>query len=120
MLQKLLQVPVADVTGVHAHIGSQIFDLSSFPAAVERVLDFLVTARDELGFRARELSMGGGLGIAYTHADRPPTPPDFAHVVAGAVNEGCSERGLDLPRRLIEPGRSLAGPAGLPVSTHAH
>ncbi|HXA43473.1 MAG TPA: diaminopimelate decarboxylase [Candidatus Solibacter sp.] len=116
-LHKLLQVPVADVTGVHAHIGSQIFDLSSFPAAVERILDFLVVARDELGFRARELSMGGGLGIAYTSEDEPPTPADFVHVVADAVNEGCSERGLDLPRLLIEPGRSIAGPAGVAVYT---
>jgi diaminopimelate decarboxylase len=116
-LKSLLDVPAADVQGVHAHIGSQIFDLSSFAAAAERVLDFLVTARDQLGFVARELSLGGGLGIAYTRSDLPPPPAEFAHVVADAVNEGVSQRGLELPRLLIEPGRSIAGPAGVALYT---
>jgi diaminopimelate decarboxylase len=116
-LRRLLEVPVAEVQGVHAHIGSQIFDLASYAAAAERVLDFLVTARDQLGFTARQLSMGGGLGIAYTRADDPPRPSDFAHVVADAVNEGASQRGLELPRLLVEPGRSIAGPAGVALYT---
>jgi diaminopimelate decarboxylase len=116
-LGKLLEVPAADVTGVHAHIGSQIFDLTSYAAAVEKVLDFLVMAREQLGFRARELSMGGGLGIAYTSDDAPPRPSDLVHVIADAVNEGCSQRGLELPRLLVEPGRSIAGPAGVAVYT---
>ena len=116
-LRRLLAVPAAEVTGVHAHIGSQIFDLSSYPAAATRVLDFLVRARDDLGFVARELSMGGGLGIAYTSDQQPPRPADFVHVIADAINEGCSERGLELPRLLIEPGRSIAGPAGVAVYT---
>src|ERR1700737_2017555 len=116
-LALLLEVPAADVTGVHAHIGSQIFDLSSYAAAVDRVLDFLVSARDRLGFRARDLSMGGGLGIAYTLDDDPPRPADLVRVVAGAVQEGCAARGLELPRLLLEPGRSIAGPAGVAVYT---
>jgi diaminopimelate decarboxylase len=117
ILRRLLAVPSAEVTGVHAHIGSQIFDLSSYPAAVARVLDFLVQARDKLGFIAREVSMGGGLGIAYTSDQQPPRPADFVNVIADAVNEGCSERGLELPRLLIEPGRSIAGPAAVAVYT---
>jgi len=116
-LRRLLAVPAADVTGVHAHIGSQIFDLSSYPAAAQRVLDFLVIARDQLGFVARELSMGGGLGIAYTSDQEPPRPAQFVQVIADAINEGCSERGLELPRLLIEPGRSIAGPAAVAVYT---
>ena len=116
-LADLLAVPQADVVGVHAHIGSQVFDLSSFPAAVDRVLDFLVDARDKLGFTAREVSMGGGLGIAYTSDQDPPRPAQFVQVIAVAINEGCSERGLELPRLLIEPGRSIAGPAAVAVYT---
>ncbi|MEA2646465.1 MAG: diaminopimelate decarboxylase [Chloroflexota bacterium] len=116
-LRALLDVPQAKVVGVHCHIGSQVFDLAAYPAAVERVLDFLVTARDELGFVATELSMGGGLGIAYTRADAPPSPTEFVHVVADAVNEGCSQRGLQLPRLLLEPGRSVVGPAAVAVYT---
>ena len=116
-LGKLLEVPAADVTGVHAHIGSQIFDLSSYAAAVERVLDFLVTAREQLGFRARELSMGGGLGIAYTQQDDPPRPADLVRTIAAAVQEGCVARDLELPRLLLEPGRSIVGAAGVAIYT---
>ena len=116
-LRLLMAVPAAEVTGVHAHIGSQIFDLSSYPAAAEKVLDFLVQALDQLGFVAAELSMGGGLGIAYTSDQRPPRPAEFVQVIADAVNEGCSQRGLNLPRLLIEPGRSIAGPAAVAVYT---
>jgi diaminopimelate decarboxylase len=114
-LEKLIATPQADVRGVHAHIGSQIFDLGSYPVAVEKVLDFLVQARDRLGFTARELSMGGGLGIAYTSADDPPRPAEFSRLIASAVAEGCGARGLDLPRLLVEPGRSIAGPAGVAI-----
>ncbi|MGB2940992.1 MAG: diaminopimelate decarboxylase [Candidatus Dormiibacterota bacterium] len=116
-LKALIDVPAADLQGVHSHIGSQIFDLSGFVAAAEKVLDFLVTARDEIGFKAAELSLGGGLGIAYTRADRPPSPAEFAHVLADTVNEGASQRGLDLPKLLIEPGRSIVGPAGVALYT---
>ena len=116
-LRLLMAVPAAEVTGVHAHIGSQIFDLSSYPAAAEKVLDFLVQALDQLGFVAAELSMGGGLGIAYTSDQRPPRPAEFVQVIADAVNEGCSQRGLKLPRLMIEPGRSIAGPAAVAVYT---
>jgi len=116
-LQELLAVPQADVVGVHCHIGSQVFDLSAYPAAVERVLDLLVEARQASGFVARELSVGGGLGIAYTDVDDPPRPVDFVRVVAGAVAEGCRQRGLELPRLLVEPGRSVAGPAGVALYT---
>ena len=112
-LRRLLATAGADVTGVHAHIGSQIFDLSSYPAAVERILDFLVHARDQAGFTARELSLGGGLGIAYTRADDPPRPADFVRTIAAAVVDGCAHRGLPLPRLLVEPGRAIAGPAGV-------
>jgi diaminopimelate decarboxylase len=116
-LGALLQVAAVEVRGVHCHIGSQIFDLSGFVAAAERVLDFLVTARDQLGFTAAEVSLGGGLGIAYTRSDNPPPAAEFAHVLADAVSEGASQRGLPLPRLLIEPGRSVVGPAGVALYT---
>ena len=107
----------AEVVGLHAHIGSQIFDLSSYPAAAERILDLLAEAHTKLGFTALQLSLGGGVGIAYTRDDDPPRPSEFARVVATAVADGCAARDLPLPRLLIEPGRSVAGPAGVALYT---
>jgi len=116
-LRAALDVPRLDVRGVHMHIGSQIFDLGSYPAAVEMVAEFLAMARESLGFVAREVSVGGGLGIAYTDDDDPPTPAQFMQVVTESVRGSFAARGLDLPSLLVEPGRSVAGPAGVAVYT---
>ncbi len=114
-LRQALGTAAVDLRGVHMHIGSQIFDLGCYPAAVDIVADFLVRARDELSFTARELSVGGGLGIAYTEQDDPPTPAQFMQYVTESVRRAFEQRGLPLPRLLVEPGRSVAGPAGVAV-----
>jgi len=116
-LRAALQVPVIDLRGVHMHIGSQIFDLGCYPAGIEIVADFLACARDELSFVARELSVGGGLGIAYTDDDDPPTPAQFMQHVTESVRRAFERRGLPLPALFVEPGRSVAGPAGIAVYT---
>lgn len=116
-LRAALQASGLDVRGVHMHIGSQIFDLGCYPAAVEMVADFLAGARDSLGFTAREVSVGGGLGIAYTDDDDPPTPAQFMQIVTESVRRSFEARGLPLPALMVEPGRSVAGPAGLAVYT---
>jgi diaminopimelate decarboxylase len=116
-LRKSLDIGGLDVRGVHMHIGSQIFDLDCYPAAVGIVADFLVAARDSLGFEARELSVGGGLGIAYTDDDDPPTPAQFMHIVTESVRRAFEARALPLPALMVEPGRSVAGPAGVAVYT---
>ncbi|HXA28603.1 MAG TPA: diaminopimelate decarboxylase [Candidatus Angelobacter sp.] len=116
-LRAALDVGDLDVRGVHMHIGSQIFDLGCYPAAVEMVAAFLAAARDSLGFAARELSVGGGLGIAYTDDDDPPTPGQFMQTVTESVRHAFEARALPLPALLVEPGRSVAGPAGIAVYT---
>ena len=116
-LQQALQAGNLDVRGVHMHIGSQIFDLGCYPAAVQMVADFLVLARDSLSFTARELSVGGGLGIAYTDDDDPPTPAQFMQTVTESVRRAFAARDLPLPALFVEPGRSVAGPAGVAVYT---
>jgi diaminopimelate decarboxylase len=116
-LRAALDVGSLDVRGVHMHIGSQIFDLGCYPAAVDIVADLLLRAREELGFTARELSVGGGLGIAYTDDDDPPTPAQFMQYVTESVRRAFEQRGLPLPALFVEPGRSVAGPAGVAVYT---
>jgi diaminopimelate decarboxylase len=116
-LRRAMQVSAIDLRGVHMHIGSQIFDLRSYPAALDIVADLLLRARAELGFTARELSVGGGLGIAYTDDDDPPLPAEFMQVVTESVRSTFTARGLPLPALFVEPGRSVAGPAGVAVYT---
>ena len=106
-----------DLVGLHSHIGSQIFALGAYEDAMEIMLDLLVQLRDEVNFEPRKLGAGGGLGIAYTHQDDPPTPRHFVETVRHALDSGCASRGLKVPQLVVEPGRSIAGPAGVALYT---
>jgi len=106
-----------ELIGLHSHIGSQIFGLGAYEHAMSIMLDLLVELRDELSFEPRKLGAGGGLGIAYTRNDDPPTPRHFVQVVHRALVAGCAERGLKVPQLVVEPGRSIAGPAGMALYT---
>jgi diaminopimelate decarboxylase len=106
-----------ELVGLHSHLGSQIFDLRGHAAAMAIMLDLVAELRRDLGFSPRRLGAGGGLGIAYTHEDDPPTPREFVTTLRAALDGGCAERGLPVPELVVEPGRSLAGPAGIALYT---
>ena len=94
-----------ELVGLHAHIGSQIFELEPYVKAIEVLADFTrsVDMQPEL------LNVGGGLGIAYLDEDEPPS---IDHYV-GVKVEGVQRVFDPAPRILVEPGRSLVGNAGL-------
>ncbi|MDQ2944008.1 MAG: diaminopimelate decarboxylase [Candidatus Dormibacteraeota bacterium] len=116
-VDQALQHPRLELVGLHSHIGSQIFALSAYEHAMNIMLDLLVQLRDDLNFEPKKLGAGGGLGIAYTRDDDPPTPRHFVEVVQHALVTGCALRGLKVPQLVVEPGRSIAGPAGMALYT---
>ena len=92
------------LVGLHAHIGSQIFELEPYAAAIEALAELA-----DGDWECRILNVGGGLGIAYTSADQPPSIDSYVEVKVRGV-----QRVFDpVPRILIEPGRSLVGNAGV-------
>jgi len=112
VLQHLTTCPWARLTGLHAHIGSQIFELQPHRDLAAVLADALALARS-LGHPVEDLNVGGGLGIRYVASDDPPSIDSWVRTVAEAVVEACRERGLVLPRLLCEPGRSLVATAGV-------
>ena len=116
-VETALEHPKLELVGLHSHIGSQIFALRAYEDAMEIMLDLLVELRDDLGFAPRKLGAGGGLGIAYTQNDDPPTPRQFVETVRHALVTGCERRDLKVPELVVEPGRSIAGPAGIALYT---
>ena len=101
-----------DLAGLHCHIGSQIFELGSYPAAAAVVADFVASVgADDLG----TINMGGGLGVAYTHADQPPSIERYADVVMEAVMREWTRVGVPMPRVQVEPGRSMVARAGVTI-----
>jgi diaminopimelate decarboxylase len=106
-----------ELAGLHSHIGSQVFDLRGHVAAMEIMLDLVAGLRRDLGFEPARLGAGGGLGIAYTREDDPPTPRQFVDELLAALEAGAARRGLRPPLLVVEPGRSIAGPAGMALYT---
>jgi len=116
VLRQLADCPWARLDGLHAHIGSQIFELEPHRDLAGVMADALALARS-LGHPCGDLNVGGGLGIRYVAQDDPPSIQDWVRTVAEAVAGACRARGLELPRLLCEPGRSLVATAGLTLYT---
>lgn len=105
------------LTGVHCHIGSQIFDINPFILAAEVMIDFIALVKRETGHVIRELNLGGGFGIKYLSDDHPVPYRDYMKRVSSCVKAACEKQGVDVPYMIIEPGRSIAGAAGLTLYT---
>jgi len=101
-------LPSVELVGVHAHIGSQVFDVSSFEQAAEVVGRFFAP----LGLP--ELVVGGGLGVPYVNGESAPTQAQWA----AATRSACARAGVDPSVRIsAEPGRSIVASAGLTLYT---
>ena len=116
VLRQLQNASWARVEGLHAHIGSQIFELEPHRDLAAVMADALRLARD-LGHPVRDLNVGGGLGIRYVSSDDPPSIDAWVKVVAEALVAACRDRDLSLPRLLCEPGRSLVASSGVTLYT---
>jgi diaminopimelate decarboxylase len=106
-----------DLLGVHAHIGSPIFELDAYRREVEVLFIALDEWRRRFGFVCRVFNIGGGLGIRYTEADRPSSIAEFAEASVTAVRDGAQRHDMSVPRLFVEPGRSIAGKAAMTAYT---
>ena len=102
-------LPGLEVVGIDVHIGSQLTDLEPFELAYTKVADLTRQLRSE-GHNIRRLDLGGGLGIPYERSNSaPPLPVEYGEVIKRTVGDlGCEVE--------IEPGRLIAGNAGLLVA----
>jgi len=112
-LQRTLAMDTIELVGVHAHIGSQVFDVDAFVANAEVMVDLLARWRDEHGVVLAEVDLGGGMGIAYDAADAPVDVAALARAMLDAVAARAAARDLPVPRVLVEPGRAIVGASAL-------
>lgn len=103
--------------GIHAHIGSQIFEVKGFELAATKLIDTLGQWHKEIGYVAKVVNVGGGFGIRYTEEDDPIAPEMFVDAIVKAIKKRAGELALPMPAVWIEPGRSIAGPAGYNLYT---
>ncbi len=105
------------LVGLHCHIGSQIFDIDPFEAAAGVMLDFIAKIKNELGYEVKGLNLGGGFGIKYLNEHDPAPFEEYLRRVSAVVEKKCAELGIAQPEMYIEPGRSIAAPAGITLYT---
>ncbi|RTE49015.1 diaminopimelate decarboxylase [Actinobaculum sp. 352] len=104
--------------GLHSHIGSQILSREAFTTAARAVLALRATAVRELGCAIQEIDFGGGYAVRYTVLDDvPPAVFDYAEALAATVRADAAATGIPAPLVSVEPGRSIAAPAGITLYT---
>ncbi|NKX39024.1 diaminopimelate decarboxylase [Tritonibacter mobilis] len=102
-------LPGLEVIGIDVHIGSQLTDLAPFRLAYQKVAELTQALRED-GHDIRRLDLGGGLGIPYTRSNEaPPLPVEYGQM----IKEELGHLGCEIE---IEPGRLVAGNAGIMVS----
>ncbi|WP_233096146.1 diaminopimelate decarboxylase [Alicyclobacillus sp. SO9] len=113
---RLTELPHLQCIGLHAHIGSQIFDSRGFMEAVSR-LGKLFDEAQRLGLDFPVMNLGGGFGIRYTDEDHPIPIVDMIRDTVQAVIQHFAEKGRPCPEIWVEPGRAIVGPAGATLYT---
>ncbi|MEE6647100.1 diaminopimelate decarboxylase [Limosilactobacillus pontis] len=116
-LEKVLANPRMEMLGLHAHIGSQIFELAGFEGVADKLVEVASHWQAKYGYQARVINVGGGFGIRYVSVDYPLMPEEFVDAIIKAIKTAVAKTNLDLPAIWIEPGRSIVGPAGYNLYT---
>ena len=99
--------------GLHAHIGSQIFERQPYLDLVDVLLGQYQHIRQTYGLILPQLNIGGGLGIAYTLQDDPLNVGEVLTAVCQHLTRACQQADYPLPRLLLEPGRSMVATSGV-------
>ena len=114
VFEEINKVKNLDLVGLHAHIGSQIFELEPHRDLGKILVNFAIDAQ-KYGHQIKELNVGGGLGIKYTNEDDPPSIEDWVKTISESVTKACKKHNFKLPVLMCEPGRSIVSTAGVTV-----
>ncbi|MBQ8474336.1 MAG: diaminopimelate decarboxylase [Clostridia bacterium] len=117
LVRYVLTLANIHLEGFHCHIGSQIFEYSSFSDAAEIMLNFIKLVADTCSYEAEVLNLGGGFGVRYVESDPHIDYEENIKGLAGEIKNMCSELGIAQPRILMEPGRSIVADSGLTLYT---
>lgn len=103
--------------GLHAHIGSQIFETKVYHDEIEILVKELARLDEKFSLKLDEINIGGGLGVKYTEKDLPPSTFAIADVIIKSLNASIEKYKIEPPTLFIEPGRSIISTAGVTLYT---
>lgn len=111
-VNRILHQARLELVGLHCHLGSQITAIGPYEQCARVLVDQLARIRDAHGVTLPQLDLGGGHAIAYTNGQAGLAPSRLG-ALAATVERHCAGIGLPAPRLTVEPGRAVAGPAGV-------
>ena len=106
-----------ELVGIHAHIGSQIFDLEPYLDEVTIMMNLAKRIKEKYNIEIKEVDLGGGIGVYYTKEDNAKSIKEFCKSIINKAKDVCKEIDIDLPKLIIEPGRSIVANAGSTLYT---
>ena len=106
-----------ELTGLHAHIGSQIFETKIYSDEVEILVKEIARLKEKFALNLYEINLGGGLGVKYTEFENPPSVDEIANVIITSLNNAVQKYPVDAPFIYIEPGRSIISTSGVTLYT---
>lgn len=106
-----------NIKGLHAHIGSQIFETKVYKDEVDILFEQMIRINKKFALNIDELNLGGGLGVKYTDTDHPPSTFEIADIIINALEENIKKYGTKPPVIYLEPGRSIVCTAGVTLYT---
>ncbi len=117
LTKKILNAENVKFLGFHCHIGSQIFESQPFITAADMMFSFIADVKKSTGFTAEMLNLGGGFGVRYVESDPEIDYGEKICEVAEVLDSKCRKYGIDVPKIMMEPGRSLVADAGMTLYT---
>ncbi len=106
-----------NLVGLHAHIGSQIFEKKVYFDEVDVIFKEIKRIKDKYNIELSEINLGGGLGIKYTDKDAPISVYEIAETIITSIEEHAKKYEIEAPYVFIEPGRSIVGTSGVTLYT---
>lgn len=110
-VEKAINSPNINLSGIHCHIGSQIFETAPYEEAVDIMFEIMKEIKDRYDYEINEVDLGGGFGIYYTNEDKPKETKEYCDAILKRAVNKSRELGIKLPMLGIEPGRSIIGNA---------
>lgn len=103
--------------GLHAHLGSQLFDLKPYLIEVEVMVKLIRDIFEKEGIKSLQLNLGGGIGVPYLEGEEESPIERFVRDICIEVKNKCRDYKVELPKLIFEPGRSIVGGAGSTLYT---
>lgn len=116
IVKQVIESEYLNFTGLHMHIGSQLFENHAFLEALNVLMDWAAVIKQEFDADVKEVNFGGGYGVTYTDEERMPYS-FFMDPMMEVLQKRADEIGIPRPAAVIEPGRSIVAEAGISLYT---